>query len=293
MDVSSGVMSSFGAATITVGRSRFERWARDLLCREMLDTIVNGHLRVIHTLDTDDSLKEAVRIDAIAERYWPVIYGDEYPVGDRLPDRDLSGIAATAGRFFTKSGKEISGKIRDDLDEILTDSRMSGHDWLASLQTAHDYCLDSVTREAQSISSEDRRDWGEQITRDACRTVSYVIAESSLAVAIECLTKLISHVKDDMAQMEDETLRRIEEAEEFWNGARNRLGDFRGRPVYRDWSEVRMVLGASVGLLLEEWDSVRQEAVFKLVGFALEGVFANIKTTLIRARYTATRGSSQ
>ena len=288
-DLQPGVMSSFGAATITVGRSRFERWARDLLCHEMLDTIVNGHLRVIHTLDTDDPLKEAERIDAIAERYWPVIYGDEYPVGDRLPDRDLSGIAATAGRFFTKSDEEISGKIRDDLDEVLTDLRMSGHDWLASLQTAHDYCLDSVRQEARSISSEDRRDWGEQVTRDACRTVSYVIAESSLAVAMKCLTKLISHVKGEMAGMKEETQGRIDTAEESWNDARNTLGNRGSGGLDRDSGEVSGALQASVDLLLQEWHSARQEAVFKLVGFALGGVFANIGKVLKQAGKTATK----
>ena len=287
-DLQPGVMSSFGAATITVGRSRLERWARDLLCHEILDTIVNGHLRVIHTLDTDDALKEGELIEAIAARYSPVIYGDEYPVGDRLPDRDLSGIATTSGRFLTKSDEEISGKIRDDLDGILTDSKMSARDWLVSLKTAHDYCVDLVTREARSISSEDRRDWGEQITRDACRTVSYVIAESSLAVAIECLTKLISHVKEDMEQMKDETLRRIETAEESWNSARNTLGG-RGRGALdRDSSEVSAARKASVELLLQEWHSARQEAVFKLVGFALRGVFANIKEVLNQGRKTAT-----
>ena len=286
-DLQPGVMSSFGAATITVGRSRFERWARDLLCREMLHTIVNGHLRVIHTLDTEDSLKEADRIDAIAERYWPVIYGDEYPVGEDLLYRDLSGIAATAGRFFTKSDEEIKGEIRADLDGRCPDARMSGRDWLASLQTAHDYCLDSVRREARSLSSEDRRDWGEQITRDACRTVSYVIAESSLAVAIKCLTKLISHVKEDMIQMKDETC--IEDAEESWNSAKNTPG-LRGRGALdRDSSEVSKALNASVELLLQEWHSARQKAVFRLVGFALKGVFAKIKTTLTQARRTATQ----
>ena len=93
-----GVVSSFGAATLSLGKERFGRWARDVLVRETVDALVSGHLSSHHFGSADSKQTEDQKISALAQGRILLLFDAE--------NRDAPGLSSAYGMFrISQRGK--------------------------------------------------------------------------------------------------------------------------------------------------------------------------------------------
>lgn len=281
-----GVVSSFGAAVVTVGRARFQRWAQDLLSRQVIETLKNGDRRpsLAGTSDAEDT--ESEQIKKMAEDYWRVIYGDEFPERVQLEEANWVGLASTEVVFLSGSTRTKRDEISNELESYIAGSRrMDAEDWLANLKAAYDYCVDGVKLKAENLPEENLRDWTASTVDHMSKTVSYVLARSSCAVAIQCINECDDFLRYRQDELNSAGVRDVETAEAKLNECRQRLRTTRGKlALDRHDSVVRNVFDATVELLVQEWYSARDSAVIGLYDLVLSELNAALLQSLEQVR---------
>lgn len=285
-DYQPGVVSSFGAAVVTVGRTRFERWARDLLCGEVLDAILKGHERADQLPPSDEKWTEFDRVDKIAEKYWPVFYGSVDVAGEALGDDAVTGLAATDRQFMRPAGKE--DWVVDRFERYVENAKMAPREWLYALETAYSHCLKEVQEDARVTTERERARWGSAVVAHAAGAASDVIGETSIAVALRCIQHLDARLRENADWSHGDASEQVDVAQEARAKALGQLREARGKVrLDRNSSAVASAFETSVDLLLQEWDFVRGEVVADLVEEAVEGVYGSLRQVLEQANKAA------
>ena len=284
-----GVMSSFGAAVVTVGRTRFERWARDLLCYQVLEGVRRGHLRADQLPPSDEALTQSERVDKIAEKYWRVLYGAVSMSGEILEGDDVGGLAATNCVFTLHDGDETRETIADQLRSCLeADIKKLPVEWLTSLEMAYGDCLVEVEEHARTVSERARARWATAVTKFAAASASRVVGETSLEVAIGCIQHLQVRVRQAVRELQADASVQADLARQ--ERART-LGDLRMArdKVKLDHSSnlVARAFEASVESLLQEWSFLRSRVIDDLVETALDEVYGSLQRVLLQALHGA------
>ena len=184
-----GAISSFGAAKITVGRDRFAQWAEDKLAREVLEGLLEGHLRLnrighIDRHDTDEDL-----VAKLAEQYAPKVYQAVPLVGHR-PNPVLGCYGASEQFAPADQVREIAARIQREM-VFSSQQSASGAQWRDQLQTQgrrHAELIEEDVRTAQD------GEWCQNMIDATCKVASQVAAVSSLATAAAALT----HAADEL-----------------------------------------------------------------------------------------------
>ena len=302
-----GVVSSFGAAVVTVGRVRFQRWAQDLLSRAIMESLKSGHRR-----RQDPEEAEAERIETMALNYWRVVYGDEFPERVPLEVEDWKGLARTEEVFLpgnTRSRDDIIGKLEGSIagakrmapEELVANlksaydhcvdgsiagsKRMAPEEWVANLKSAYDHCVDDVISEAEDLPSAKVSDWSASTVEHMSKSVSYVLARTSCAVAIKCVDECDTFLEAGIKELEKSGARDVESAEAELNKRRQTLRMSRGiLGLHRNKSAVKGVFDATVELLVQRWYAARHGVVIELYKFAISELNAGIRQSLEQIR---------
>ena len=276
-----GVVSSFGAAVVTVGRVRFQRWAQDLLSRAIMESLRSGHRR---RLDPEET--ESERIETMAVNYWRVVYGDEFPERVPLEVEDWKGLARTEEVFLPGNTRSKRDDISAQLEEgIASSKRMAPEEWVANLKSAYDYCIDDVILEAGALPEAKVSDWSASTVEHMSESVSYVLARASCAVAVKCVDECDGFLKERITELEKSGARDVESAEAELNKRRQTLRTTGGRlGLDRNESAVRGVFDATVDLLVQRWYAARDGVVIELYKFAMSELNAGIRRSLEQIR---------
>ncbi len=208
-----GAVSSFGAATITTGRERFEIWAVDLLSRAVLESLDNGHLHHNFATAIDKNTPESVIIAELAEKAALLIaHGEsEVPIAAG-PIQDTSSMkgALSISNFYADR-KELEAekfRIAHDIKQKFPPSTGgNGSEWKQWLtreaQTQRDHSF-------QRARQFDPAAWGKNVIETTAKSVSMVTAETSLHVSIPALTEArrLLHSKSESMRSESVYQRR-------------------------------------------------------------------------------------
>ena len=271
-----GVVSSFGAAVVTVGRVRFQRWAQDLLSREIIESLNSGHRR--QNLDKID----ADQIKIMADNYWRVIYGDEFPERVELDRQDWVGLASTEEIFRPATGDSKLNQISAQLEQSIPGlNKMAPTEWVANLNSAYQYCVDSVISDGANLPGADVIDWSKKTEAHMSRTVSYVLARSSCDVAIKCLNECDEFLKYHINELKITAAQNVENRESKLNECRQTLRTTTGRlGLDRNETAVSGVFKATAKLLLHEWYAARVGAIIALYEKAMNELNVGVRQSL-------------
>ena len=261
-----GAVSSFGAATLSVGRDRFEDWARDLLTRTILEGLIYGHSRVGQLPESEKDIPEPERIDQLAAKHYERVYGDE------------NEGAAAYKRYFLS--EDLHARQRKDQRESLGEltkavSTRKGSEWKDIILAHVDWCRDEFA--GYQLEENAKASWGADVLAYTCRAVSEVVADVSLPVAVRAVEMAIEEVGRDVKWCEDTGDYMREDAKKELDDVLNRL-ERMGLGVGEDNSLLGEAIDRAANLLLEEWTELRLDAM----GLVLDAVSRELLTEIKR-----------
>lgn len=180
-----GVVSSFGAAVLSLGRDRFADWAQDLLACETLHSLLTGHLSSAAPVEDapaasdddpefavpeeDDGADEAA-LAAAAKAVHGIITGESRADAHRRPLYDLHELLDHG-----------HAKVRADVQRRVSDALAGSHSGTGR-QWAQ-WISQQVSRAERDVPAFDAGAWGASAAADVCAGVSRVVAQTSLLAA--------------------------------------------------------------------------------------------------------------
>ena len=267
----SGAVSSFGAATVSVGRDRFEDWARDLLTRTILEGLIYGHSRVGQLPESEKDIEDLERIDRLVAKHYERVYGDE------------NEGAAAYKRYFLS--EDLRARQRKDQRESLGEltkaasirkgSDRKGSEWKDLILAHVVWCRGGLA--GYELEENAKASWGADVLTYTCRAVSEVVADTSLPVAVQAVEMAIAEVWRDVKWCEATGDSRREDAKKELDDALNRLERL-GPGVAEDNRLLEEAIDCAANLLLEEWSELRLDAV----GLVLDAVSRELLTEIKR-----------
>ena len=276
-----GAVSSFGAAKVTVGRDRFSLWAEHLLAREMLDSLSKGHVRLSHFAERarDDTDQEL--IDKAGRRHAEDIHRGEHS-GPGSPMQARGCLSAPEAFAPDEELRQVRAQVRAAL-EFPTGQRATGDRWRAVLRDRGGEQADEWQQRAESRLDRDF-DWYEAMLAATCRSVSEVVALSSLDVAAAAL----GHVIDEINPAEVNKIKKRARSDEHQyrtrvEAALNALsaqdGDLAG-----DSPQVREAADSVAQGVAYGWRALRLRAAAEAMEAAGDQVFGAIRRAVQAAR---------
>lgn len=260
-----GALSSFGAATVTLGRDRFERWATDLFARETLQALVGGHLRQEFLIGEDEDLPEPSRIDALAKDRARNVYEGRVA-------GSAAGLASATDHFASDDA------MRDEKTTILSEltkgfpERLSGkgdqwREWIgAQVRTKSG---DRIGR-AEDM---DMGRWGAGMVPATCEAVSAVAAETSLSVAERATRLAIIMCERDVERLRKRSRVDRGRARKDYERAMSQLGKQQGKLTAEETS-VGDAFESTARALAFEWRGIRMSRVADILEQAAHQVMA-------------------
>ena len=260
-----GAVSSFGAATVTLGRDRFERWATDLFARETLQALVGGHLRPEFLTGEDEDLPEPDLIKALAEKRARTVYeGRVAGSADGLasaPDHFASDDAAREEKTT------ILAELTKGFPEQLSGKGDQWREWIgAQVRTKSE---DRISR-AEDM---DMGQWGAGMVRATCETVSAVAAETSLAVAERATRLAITMCERDVEQLRKRSHDDRGRARREYERAMSQVAQQQGK-LSAEETPVDYAFESTAKALAFEWRGIRMSRVADLLEQAAHQVLA-------------------
>lgn len=279
-----GMVSSFGAATLSVGRDRFERWANDLLARKVLDALVHGHRRGEHAPPGNGAPNESKRVShlaGLASRH--IALGDTGTSIQQPPMTSTQHRGAQTARRVFASEEAVKEERRHVeaalLEEFGGDLEGSARDWRGWLQRA--------AREQQGDSGQralvfDQAHWGTEMVSATCMAVSAVVAQTSLLVAQQAVVDAIELLEGELGVLRTDASNEQRKADEDLKQAvaqpADALGSMRG-----DERPVRETIDLYAKGIARRWYAVRLEMAADALASTVHRVLHPIADVLRQA----------
>ncbi|MCY4621954.1 MAG: hypothetical protein OXD34_09015 [bacterium] len=256
-----GAVSSFGAATVTLGRDRFERWATDLFARETLQALARGHLRQEFLIGEGEDLPEPDLIKVLAEKRARTVY-----------EGRGAGLAGATNHFASDDAvrqerRTILAELRKGFPEQLSGSGEEWRAWLGSQVSAK--------RPEWSDRAEDLDvgEWGAGMVRATCEAASAVAAETSFPVAERATRLAIRTCEREVQQLRKRSLEDRERAGNDYERARSQLSEQPGKLSLED-APIVEAFEYTARALAFEWRRIRRSSVADILEHAAHQVLA-------------------
>ena len=212
-----GAVSSFGAAKVTVGRERFAKWARDVVGKQVLETLIEGHLR-LNTERSDRDVPEERLVQELGKKFAEMVYLG-WPQWEPPPDH-VPGCKGAREHFASNEQlREYAGQLRREIkQELPSGQEASGEQWRDQLERLGRRQVKEVKRVTKTLSHKDHA-WCQAMVDATCEATSQVIAVSSLRVAVAALTEAakklnreeVAAVRAAASNVENQYLKRVQE----------------------------------------------------------------------------------
>lgn len=273
-----GVVSSFGAAKVTVGRERFAQWARHQLSRQVLDRLLNGHQRdPIAT--SDPTLRGEEVVEKLGKKHAEMVY-QGHPYWDP-PSDPLPGLKGTGDHFGSvQQLKESAARLEREIrGELASGQEATAAQWHGQLERVGKRYKERIELETQNPTSEDR-DWCQAMVDATCRSASQVAAVCSLPVAVAALSEVSTKLnRAGIAEVR----KRAKEADKLYE-ERVRRGLSEIERAEGKLNAESPALGEAVKLVAQgvasRWQSVRLRQAAEVMEHAEEQVLDEVATAL-------------
>ncbi|WP_419944385.1 tubulin-like doman-containing protein [Candidatus Poriferisodalis sp.] len=249
-----GVVSSFGAATISVGRDRFEQWANDLLARETLEALVRGHLREEHVRPGGDRQSEKALVGHLGRLAAPhLTFGDSASSLVQAP----SPSAEHRGARTVRSAFANDEDVRDERRSIETAFRNefspihegTGAEWSNWLRRAARTRRDESLARAHAFNA---TPWGTNMVMATCEAISALVARTSLWVAKSAVDVAIGSLNKEVEMLRREAGEQQSESDASLSEALTRL-EHEGRRLTGDSEPVTQAMDLLARGIARRW----------------------------------------
>jgi len=214
-----GVVSSFGAASVSIGRDRFREFATKLLMHEILKMQYQGFLKVAQReLGTEDkNLSVDGKITRIVEKNFVT-----YLQACKISERGKSDNQITNLFVSNEIVSEMLAKVSQDLRSAFSGQQLSPDQWYRSLMSQ----AAGVVKPAafERIESETNRKigaWGLQVFEQVLRVSSMYTARLSMRVVQEMARRTQHELSDISGELR-------QEAREFRDQSELKIGSVQG-----------------------------------------------------------------
>ena len=178
-----GVVSSFGSATISIGRDRFKEYSEKLLMREILEFLDHGHIlrkRELVSNFTDDMTPEAVKSHIVRNERENFLR--ECQIAER---GDLDNQITEVFLDSNSKAAEREAILGDIKSQLLGEREWA--QWKLALQSQFDFARRASNERANKFFREKVAEWGSQTFERILRVSSEYCAKFGLAVTLDLL----------------------------------------------------------------------------------------------------------
>ena len=178
-----GAASSFGAAKLTIGRDRFAKWSRDLLGKQILETLLEGHNR---RSSNGEHRTEQDLVEALGAEHAEMVY---HAVPRWAPAPEHAPGCKGAAEHFASDEQvrtEAHRLAREIRAKLPSGQEATAEQWRSQLKNLVRPHLDEVERVTRSLSKDDAG-WCSAMVDATCKAASQVAAALSLPVAVAAL----------------------------------------------------------------------------------------------------------
>lgn len=239
-----GAVTSFGAATISLGRDRFERWAVDGIAHGILKLLLEGHTRSVFDLPNNAEEPLSDRIERIGKDIAGAIaWGTSsvrytglqefaarsgYEMWSELWNkRGILARGALTARA-TYAGEELAKtefrEVLKHLEQELGEQERSGDGHVVHLRGHRGNAIAQDSRNrADDVRSIDES-WGSTVLQTTLQTLSTYTAETSLRVILEALKAARRMLENEAAALRSDAAAKKASADEMMASSLQQLG---------------------------------------------------------------------
>ena len=276
-----GVISSFGSATVSIGRDRFREYTSKLLMRELLENLYNGHNKK-KTKELGKAAKamtDATILESLLSKY-RADFLKACGLAERGPDANqISDQFAS-----TQLGREELKLIKDEMGISFSAQTDSPNGWYAKLVSQARQVAKNSDHRSHSGFDQIAATWSSEVYERILRASSDYVGRFGLKFAAELVRGTVNEISQAAAELhqsasEDRTKSTglAEEAKSILRNA-GTTGDlgFAASPV-------QSALDSFAKSVLHRWRATRRE----LVATATEALSTEVLSSLAMHLTTA------
>lgn len=279
-----GVVSSFGSATISIGRDRFQEYAQKLLVREAIEFLDSGHIRRASEIFGEQDAKNMTAPAIVAgilrkerEGFFNACLIDERGLQrNQITDIFVGNDVATIEK--TKLRQEVGGALRSQ--------SLDAGRWRQVIGTQRD--LARRTSQARATQDYNARvgEWAPRIFEHVLRATSEYLARFGIAVTVELVRAAQTELHEVAAQVRQEAREASGIATARKSDADSKVPDtLKGTLEFAN-TLIESALSLSVSSLMHDWKSDTLDRVAKLMDDLADQVFRPIAGSLQQAQQT-------
>ena len=211
-----GMVSSFGAASVSIGRDRFREYARKLLMRCFIEHLHEGHMITrIQTLGQDAAELTDIQVkERLVEAHRGHFFS-ECGVSEGTDDNQISDVFAS----HDLTRKEIA-EVDFDFAEVLSARELlPAADWLRRLHSQHKAVARASRGRADHGFADLVRDWGPTVLKRILRAVSDHAGRYGLGVAVDLVREAQEEMAGAAVEARSKAASDRAKADEYYNAA--------------------------------------------------------------------------
>ena len=215
-----GVISSFGSATLSIGRDRFREFASKLLMRELLENLYEGHLKKAPAELGEEAknLTDAAVLEALVARHRTA-----FMQACELDERGTHANQIT-DRFASNSLTRDELKlIKDEMVIPFGSQTGTPADWHTRLNAQARQVVRPSSQRAESGFEELLSTWGPEVFERILRTTSNYIGRYGLKVAGELVQTTMTEVAQVSSEVHQEAYTDRQQEQQFREEAKSTL----------------------------------------------------------------------
>lgn len=279
-----GVASSFGSATISIGRDRFRDYLKKLLHRSILEHLADGYESVA-TAVLGDAAKSMAGPAKVAELTRRNI--DRFVVDCGLNESD-EGAKQISDRFVSNEIMksrlgQVSNKIKTPFPAAM---QQAAGVWMQTLGAQAQQVKAAELSSVDAELSEQLREWGSELLKRVLRTSTEFSGTLSMPVVLSLLQSTRAQVLQSSAKFKERAKEANGQAEKSMERARGHLASNPKGSIPMSATPVQETIQDLSKAIVFEWSArVRERLAIALESVAttmLSGVEASISQSMAR-----------
>ena len=253
-----GVVSSFGSATLSIGRDRFRDFAQKLLMREMLEHLYEGHLRSAkRELGQDaENLTEEGKLTALVDKQQENFLRDCH-----LDERGKETNQITNRFVSTDLTKVELAQVKKEFGLPFGPQQWTGQTWHHNLLGQANIAKKSSSGRAVAGYEKEAIEWGTEMFERLLRVTSIYVGQYGLKMT----GNLVRIVQVEVSQVSGEVHEEANEDRSAANAkleeAKSALKNVGGGEIGFEAAPVQAAFDHMAKAIVSEWRAIRRERV--------------------------------
>lgn len=278
-----GVASSFGSATVSIGRDRFRDYLRALLHRSIVEHLVDGFESVAYSTLGEDATKSMAGPAKVNELTRRNI--DGFLVACALQEMKEGGARMVSDRFV--SNEVMKAKLTEVSNAIkrpMPAQQQSAAAWQQQIIATATQERAAMLRQVETELGQQLREWGSDLYARVLRSTTEYSATLSIPVALSLLEMTRAQVLQASNLLKDEARVDRDSAQQMEQASRGHLGAAgKGGLAQTAGPVLQTVTDAAKSVCLDWSAAVREKLAVALESVAT-GMLSQVEASLKQAQ---------